>query len=329
MRKELIVARHPIPIVLIAALLLAGNTWNADTMSGPYLNQEPPGPDPKVFAPGVISVGGTRERSLSLSPKGDELFFTRSTGWPNSKIMHMKKQGDQWSMPEAASFLKDGWATLAVFSPDGQILYYSTSHAKSDNRYFSLWRSKKNGDGWSEPESVIDMGGGFFMEFHPTVTRDGSVYFLYWDFPNQTGDIYFARLIDGRFTDPVAQLVRFFHVMRGQDEGGLPGFVQPEDVIPNPPPRLRVQSQRGFVHEQHLGGMHEPPRDFQPALHAAGIGFHEVFRPVGQFDQFEDLAGALPADGFFHAVHPAVKIQIFPACKLAVQGRLLENHADA
>jgi len=41
------------------------------------------------------------------------------------------------------------------------------------------------------------------MEFHPTVTRDGTLYFLYFDFPRQTGDIYAARLVNGKYTEPV------------------------------------------------------------------------------------------------------------------------------
>jgi len=197
--------KYSFPIVYTVILLTAAHTWSAEKMSGPYLGQDPPGPVPEVFAPGIISVKGSTERSLSLSPKGDELFFTKS-GWPHSKIMHMKRQGDKWSLPEPASFLKDDGATQAVFSPDGQYLYFSTSRGKSDIRCYSLWRSRKEGDSWSEPESVIDMGGGLMMEFHPSVARNGSVYFLYWDFlkePKQVGDIYVARLIDGKYAEPV------------------------------------------------------------------------------------------------------------------------------
>ncbi len=168
----------------------------------PYMGQKPPGSIPEIFAPGVISVEGSKEHCLSLSPKGDELFFTRS-GWPHSRILHMKRQDDTWTTSEPAPFLKDDGATQAAFSPDGQYLYYSTSHGKSDIRHYSLWRSRKAGGNWSEPESVIDMGGGLMMEFHPSVARNGSVYFLYWDFSNQMGDLYVARLVNGRYTDPI------------------------------------------------------------------------------------------------------------------------------
>ena len=187
-------------------ICLLSSAWGAlsasDLLKGPYLGQKPPGSVPEVFAPGVISVEGSKEHCLSLSPKGDELFFTKS-GWPHSRILHMKRQDDTWTAPEPASFLKDDGATQAVFSPDGQYLYYSTSHGKSDIRHYSLWRSRKVGGHWSEPESVIDMGGGLMMEFHPTVARNGSVYFLYWDFEKQTGDLYVSKLRDGKYAEPV------------------------------------------------------------------------------------------------------------------------------
>ncbi len=175
----------------------------AADLKGRYLDQDPPGATAKVFAPGVISVDGTTERSLSLSPKGDELFFTRSTGWPHSKIMHMRKQGDTWSTPEPAAFLKGDGATQAVFAPDGQSLWFSTSRGKPDIQFFSLWRSRKTPEGWAPPESMIDIGGGLMMEFHPSIARSGSVYFLYWDFAKQTGDIYTARLVDGKYAAPI------------------------------------------------------------------------------------------------------------------------------
>ena len=184
-------------------MLLAALPAPAADLAGPYLGQKPPGLTLELFAPGVISVEGSREHSLTFSPQGDELFFTRGPAWPDNRIMHMKRQGGKWSMPEPASFIKDDRATQPVFSPDGQYLYFSTSRGKPDPRYYSIWRSRKTGDGWSEPESVIDMGGGLMMEFHPSVTRDGSVYFLYWDFPGQTGDIYVSRQVNGKHTEPV------------------------------------------------------------------------------------------------------------------------------
>ncbi len=195
--------RGTLPLACLAFMLVACRAWGADTLSGPYLGQELPGTTPMIFAPGVVSVDGTTERSLSLSPHGDELFFTRSHGWPHTRVMYMKKTGDAWSTPEIAPFLKDDWATQAVFSPDGQYLYFSSSRGRSDIEHYSLWRSRKTENGWSEPESVVDLGGKMMMEFHPSVARDGSLYFLLWDFANQTGDLYVCQQVDGKHGEPV------------------------------------------------------------------------------------------------------------------------------
>ena len=89
--------KHSFLIICMVAALAAVRALGADSMSGPYLGQDPPGQTPEVFGPGVISKADTREHCLSLSPNGDELFFTRSEGWPYTRIMYMKQQGDQWS----------------------------------------------------------------------------------------------------------------------------------------------------------------------------------------------------------------------------------------
>jgi hypothetical protein len=262
-------------IVLAAAL-----PGLAAELKGPYLGQTPPGATPKVFAPGVISVDGTTERSLSLSPKGDELFFTRSDGWPNTRIMHMTRHGDTWSAPEPAAFLKDDWATQAVFSPDGQYLYFSTSRGKPDIQFYSIWRSKKTPNGWSEPESVIDMGGGLMMEFHPSVARSGSVYFLYWDFENQTGDIYVAKLIDGRYAAPVIL--------------GPPISTQHNEVRPTVDPNekyLLFESDRPggygetdiYIAFRNKDGTWSAPKNLGPTINTSGVDDTPQISPDGKY----------------------------------------------
>lgn len=183
-------------------VLLAATPVLATDTNGLYLCQKPPGNTLELFAPGIVSKKGSNEHCLAVSPRGDEMFFTTGSGWPHSKIMHVKKLGDNWSPAEPAAFLKDDWATQPAFSPDGRYLYFSSSRGKSDIRLYSIWRCKKTGDGWSEPENVIAMSGDLIMEFHPSVDRDGSVYFLRWDFPNQTGDLYVARAEGDKLAEP-------------------------------------------------------------------------------------------------------------------------------
>ncbi len=175
----------------------------ADTSRGIYLGQAEPGIEPTMFAPGLISTSGVRERSLALSPRGDEIFFIRGQGWPYSRIMRMRQTDGGWTTPELADFSRGFWATEPAFSPDGEYLYFSSSRGKEDITYYSLWRVRRQPGGWSEPESVVDIGGGGMMEFHPTITEDGTLYFCYWDYSRQVGDICLSRLVNGVFLKPV------------------------------------------------------------------------------------------------------------------------------
>jgi Tol biopolymer transport system component len=115
----------------------------------------------------------------------------------------MIKIAGKWSMPDTAFFSRNCWATEPAFSPDGQYLYYSSSKGKSDIRFYNLWRIKKNKSDWSEPESIIDIAGDNIMEFHPSITKDGSVYFCYWDYAKQIGDIYLSKNIGGKLSIPI------------------------------------------------------------------------------------------------------------------------------
>ncbi|MGA2408718.1 MAG: hypothetical protein ABSF81_18480 [Bacteroidales bacterium] len=167
-----------------------------------YYGQIPPKDSAKLFAPGIISDTATRAHDLAISPNGDEVFFARGA-WPHSKIMYIKKMGDKWLLPDTAIFSKDCWATEPAFSPDGRYLYFSTSKGKTDIKYYNLWRVIKIRDGWSQPESLFDIGGDSIWEFHPTLTNDGLIYFCYWDVKNATGDIYVSRCGANECSDPI------------------------------------------------------------------------------------------------------------------------------
>ena len=166
-----------------------------------YFGQTPPGNIPEVFAPDFISINSSRERSLAVSPDGDEVFFCR-VSFPYNKIYQTIKTDTGWTTPSIAEFSKDIWATEPSFSPDGQYLYFSSSKGKPSADDYSLWRVKKNGTGWGEPEFLIDITENNILEFHPQVTSDGSLYFCYWQ--GNAGKIYLSKLIDGQYSLPVA-----------------------------------------------------------------------------------------------------------------------------
>lgn len=268
---------------VVITLLVASPALAAD-LDGLYLGQKPPGKTPELFAPGIVSKKNSKEHCLAVSPKGDEMFFTTGSGWPRSKIMHVKKLGDGWSPAEPAAFLKNDWATQPAFSPDGRYLYFSSSRGQSDIRLYSIWRCKNIGEGWSEPENVIAMSDDKIMEFHPSVDRDGSMYFLRWDFPNQTGDLYVAKASGDKLAEPVklnAPISTEFNEVRPTVDplgryllfvSDRPGGCGGDDV---------------YVCFKNTDGTWSAPRNLGPDLNTAGDDDVPTISPDGRYWFFE------------------------------------------
>ena len=76
--------------------------------------------------------------------------------------------------------------------------------------------------------------------------------------------------------------------MRRQDERHA-ALLQPKETIPDDVARLRVETGRRLVEQQHVRVVHERARDRQAALHAAGERLDGVVCALGQLHEFEQL----------------------------------------
>ena len=174
-------------------------------LSGPYLGQEPPGMKPVLFAPGIVSTG-SREWSSSFTPDGKFYCFGLS-GPPKNAILFMKEKDGLWTEPTAAPFSGTYSEYDFNLTPDGSKLLY-TSHRppsgigaeKSDS---DIWMVERTASGWGEPRPLGSPINTDNRELYPSMTHDGTLYF----FSNRPGgrggsDVYRARFVDGKFTEP-------------------------------------------------------------------------------------------------------------------------------
>lgn len=173
-----------------------------------YFGFSSPGEKIELFAPGIISLENFKEYSLAISPLGDEVFFAIGT-WPECKIMHVKKNGRQWTKPEMASFSTDCYAVEPAFSPDGKYLYFSTSKGEKDVKQYCIWRLEKVGNQWEKAKKIIDSKDPDILEFHPSITNNGTVYFCSWDLKTNKGSIYKSEYLNGVYSEPVKEKVPF------------------------------------------------------------------------------------------------------------------------
>lgn len=189
---------------LSLVLAVAGISWStyAQLPAFDYFGLKTPGNSIELFAPQTVSLENVNEKSLAISPLGDEVFFSGGKEWPKTKIMHIKKTNNTWGKPCVFDFCADCFATEPAFSPDGKYLFFSSGKGEKDLKNYSIWRMERVGDSWGKAQKIIDIPGANVWEFHPSVAKNGSVYFCRWDSVTQTGRIFRSAFVNGTYLNP-------------------------------------------------------------------------------------------------------------------------------
>lgn len=175
-------------------------------LTGEYFGQSPPGPEPVLFAPGIISTS-LFTRDVAMTPEGDEIYFSSVLGmYVVTQILHTRYENGKWTEPEIAPFSgnPDYMDVEPAISPDGKRLFFLSSRPDSAAGVPAgsqdIWVVDRIGDGWSEPYNLGKPVNTEAPEFFPSVTNDGTLYFT-----RTTGGgsfIFRSRLMDGKYAEP-------------------------------------------------------------------------------------------------------------------------------
>jgi hypothetical protein len=152
-----------------------------------YLGETPPGDEPKVFAPGRVSVEGKNTHAVRFSPDGKLLIFSR---YPDKTSFRMTRGASGWSAPQETSFR----GKEVAFDPShGRLFYYDEG---------DLFFVRVTDGGFSAPTRLPASVNTPEIEYYPSVTAKGNLYFSrigQWDMAR----VQVAGLKDDGFADPV------------------------------------------------------------------------------------------------------------------------------
>ena len=174
-------------------------------LRGPYLGQEPPGLEPRLFAPGVVSTG-LATRDLAMTPDGDELYFSVTLG-DRTMIMVARRVNGVWTEPEVAPFSGRYLDIEPAISADGQRFYFLSTRPQPGQEekpgwvYQDIWVMDREGDGWGEPYNLGPPVNTDAPEYYPSITADGTLYFTR-EGEDRKSSIYRSRSVDGVYTEP-------------------------------------------------------------------------------------------------------------------------------
>ena len=159
---------------------------------------DPPGAEPRVFAPGLVSRPNRFEQNMAVSPDWRELYFTvTDAAWQACRIVGLRRSGGgEWEPMEAGGpFSVDYYETEPRLSPDGNTLLFVSTRPEAglreDGGGTAIWKSARFGGGWTPPQ-VLTLPE---KVWHPSVSAQGEVYFLsYAEEGIGGGDIYRTEL---------------------------------------------------------------------------------------------------------------------------------------
>ena len=165
---------------------------------GPYLGQMPPGNEPVLFAPGIVTTS-TGEWSMAVTPDGLEIFFGLAAE-DTTHILHTFATDDGlWTDPSVASFSGEFSDFDLTMSPDGNRLYFFSEEGEESS---NAWVIDKTESGWGEPRILSlnqsDVAGRHINEVHEA--RSGNLYLSgpLESVPGGRG-IVRSRFIDGQY----------------------------------------------------------------------------------------------------------------------------------
>ena len=163
--------------VLLLLLLVSFYRVTAQTYPDAYF----PDDTPRVFAPGILS-DGLSNRDFTISPSGDEIFFTiQQRGFLSSTIIRLVKINGKWGKPEVAPFSGVYRDLEATFTADGKTIFFSSDRpvtANTPKQDFDIWKVSQTSPGnWGTPVNLGSTVNSDKNEFYPSVAKNGNLYF--------------------------------------------------------------------------------------------------------------------------------------------------------
>ena len=170
-------------------------------LKGPYLGQTPPGTEPQLFMPGLVSTHGF-DICIAFLQGGTVCVFSND----ENKIYYTYEKDGQWTKPEKAPFPDMQGKTQYTVGPDDCTLYFHSTRPTNPNdkrKDFNIWTVKWMGSGWTEPYPMAAPANTEeYHEIYPSVTHKGTLYYFSgWRKDAPLGDSYRSRFIEGKYQE--------------------------------------------------------------------------------------------------------------------------------
>ncbi|MCP4896619.1 MAG: hypothetical protein GY906_06540 [bacterium] len=198
--------KHP-PVTLFVALgaIVLGACGSGMNERDLYLGQRPPGTEPEIFAPGVVSTKDYEHSPAVFSPDLKTVYWTLEKQDPTQGIIMSSAFRDgAWTEPVATSFGAEFTNDTPYITADGKTMFFCSKRPREGKELgWHLWTTTREGDDWSEPQP-LEFQEDLPFSGYLTIADDGVVVFSGRGLDEDDArDVFTARFEDGRCTKPV------------------------------------------------------------------------------------------------------------------------------
>lgn len=194
-------------LIIISCLLLAiaisinARLTEFPKLTGPYFGQKPPGEEPQLFMPGLVSTHGL-DICIAFLKGGKVCVFSND----ENKIYFTYEKDGQWTKPEKAPFPDEQGKTQYTAGPDDRTLYFQSArptYPDDRRRESNIWAVEWTGSGWTEPYLLPEPANTEeYHEIYPSMTSKRTLYYLSgWRKDAPLGDSYRNRFVDGKYQE--------------------------------------------------------------------------------------------------------------------------------
>jgi Tol biopolymer transport system component len=269
------------PIALFGPLIVAAVAWLS-----PASAVRAAEPQAQEF-----SVDNLPAVAPAFSPDGKYVVFGRSVG-KGIFIFISERSGDTWGPAKVAPFSGVYRDLEPTFAPSGKYLVFAsnrplqTGGKLADGNYDGqlhpesgghLWRVERNGDRWADPQPLPVSVNASDSIFSPSITGDGSLYFMRPVNAGEKFHLFRAQMKNGVYESP--QRVAFSNL---EAFGDFDPAVSKDDrflIFSSPrPPAPAHQSDLFIVYRR--GGEWSEPMDLRESEGADVYGVEARLDPL-------------------------------------------------
>lgn len=169
-----------------------------------YFENVPTGKSPYLFFSEYFSVD-MNIRDIAFLPDYSEFYYTHIT---NDTVIKVSKfMSKKWTTPTTAEFSGNFSDFEPFITPDGKNLFFASKRPSNGKRIMKndidIWKVNLNGSKWSEPLLLDGIINTYCMEYYPSISKNGNIYFGRNDSALTRGDIYFSKLLDSTYSKPL------------------------------------------------------------------------------------------------------------------------------